>query len=293
MLNREKISKEMAAAGFDAWGVVRAEELSDAKAHFEEWLASGGDYRLDYLRRNIDKRFDARELLPNAKSIIVGAVSYKNRFSEGYDADFDARIASYALSGDYHTTLRDMLRRVALGLGFTDPKNIKVCVDSVPLSEKSLAVRAGIGWQGRNSLVVSPTLGSFMVLCALVVPEECDEYSEPFEGDGCVGCGRCLLRCPTGAIAPNRTLKTVLCISNRTIEVASEEPFDTHGWVFGCDECQSCCPHNQTASLFRNPHFAPRITPTDYDRAFWDKLAPEEGKKLFEGTPIVRKFKNR
>lgn len=291
MLNRKKISEEMAAAGFDAWGVVRAEELSDAKAHFEEWLSAGGAYRLDYLVRNVDKRFDARELLPGAKSIIVGAVSYKNRFSEGYNADFDARIASYALTDDYHTTLRDMLRRVALDLGITDPKRVKVCVDSVPLTEKTLATRAGIGWQGRNSLVVSPTLGSFMVLGAMVVCEECDEYSEPFEGDGCVGCGRCLLRCPTGAIAPNRTIKTALCISNRTIEESHDEPFDTRGWVFGCDECQSCCPHNQTAPLYRNPRFAPRITPTDYDRAFWDTLSPEEGKKLFEGTPITRKFK--
>lgn len=281
----------MAAAGFDAWGVVRAEELSDAKAHFEEWLSSGGDYRLDYLRRNIEKRFDARELLTDAKSIIVGAVSYKNRFSEGYEPNFNARIASYALSEDYHTTLRNMLRKVAVGLGFKEPKGIKICVDSVPLAEKSLAVRAGIGWQGRNSLVISPLLGSFMVLCALVIPEECDEYSEPFEDDGCVGCGRCLLRCPTGAIAPNRTIKTALCISNRTIEVSNDEPFDTRGWVFGCDECQTCCPHNESAPLFRNPLFAPRLNPTDYDRAFWDNLTPEEGKKLFGSTPITRKFK--
>lgn len=293
MLNKKKISEQMVAAGFDAWGVVRAESLSDAKLHFEEWLAEGGDYRLDYLRRNVEKRFDARELFPGAKSVIVGAVSYKNRFSGGYDPDFDARIASYALAEDYHTTLRNMLRKVALGLGFTDPKSVKVCVDSVPLAEKSLARLAGIGWQGRNSLIISPLLGSFMTLGELVVAEECDEYSEPFVGDGCVGCGRCLLRCPTGAIAPNRTIKTALCISNRTIEEASEEPFDTHGWVFGCDECQACCPHNATSPLYRNPAFAPKVTPTDYDSNFWAKLTPEEGKKLFAGTPIVRKFKNR
>lgn len=293
MLNSEKISELMHAAGFDAWGVVRAEELSDAKAHFEQWLSEGGDYRLGYLRRNVEKRFDARELLTGARSVIVGAVSYKNRFSEGYEPDFDARIASYALSGDYHTTLRDMLRKVALGLGFTDPKRVKICVDSVPLAEKSLAKRAGIGWQGRNSLIISPLLGSFMVLSALVVPEECDKYSEPFEGDGCVGCGRCLLRCPTGAIAPNRTIKTALCISNRTIEASHDEPFDTKGWVFGCDECQTCCPHNQTAPLYRNPAFTPTFNPTDYDRAFWDNLSPEEAESLFGGTPIVRKFKNR
>ena len=293
MLNSKQISSLMHSVGFDAWGVVRAEKLSDAKARFEAWLEDGAAYRLDYLSRNIDKRFDPTLLVPEAKSVIVGAVSYKNRFSEGYEADFDARIASYALTNDYHTTLREMLRKVALGLGFSDPRSVKICVDSVPLAEKSLAKGAGIGWIGRNSLVINPSLGSFMVLGELIVPEECDEYSKPYEEDGCVGCGRCLLRCPTGAIRPNRSINTALCISNRTIEESNDEPFDTKGWVFGCDECQTCCPHNQDSPLFHNPLFAPKVTPTDYNSNFWAKLTPEEGKKLFEGTPLVRKFKNR
>lgn len=293
MLNYSKISALMHSAGFDLWGVVPAEEMSDAKSRFEGWLNDGYDYRLDYLRRNVDKRFDGRLLLEGARTIVVGAVAYKNHLSEGYGADCDARIASYALSRDYHTSLREMFSEVAAGLGITDRRGMKICVDSAPLAEKTLAKRAGIGWIGRNSLIINPKIGSFMVLGELLLTDECDQYSLPYEGDGCVGCGRCLLRCPTGAILPTRAINTSLCISNRTIEEASQESFDTHGWIFGCDECQSCCPHNATAPLFVNPRFTPRLNPHDYDSKFWAELSPQEGENLFEGTPLTRKFKNR
>lgn len=292
MLKSEIISTEMAAAGFDAWGVVEATELSDAKARFEMWLGEGGDYGLDYLRRNVDKRFDARLLLPGARSIIVGAVCYKNDQSLSSDAPYGGRIASYAHSEDYHTSLKEMFRQVAERLGITDRKSMKICVDSVPLAEKSLAVRAGIGWIGRNSLVVNPRFGSFMVFGELILTEECDHYSTPYESDGCVGCGRCLLRCPTGAISPNRTLRTALCISNRTIEQGpSSEEFDTHGWYFGCEECQSCCPHNATSPLHTNPRFRPLYSPTLFDSNFRANLTPERAESLFGTTPLMRKFK--
>ena len=282
----------MASVGFDAWGVVRATELSDAKARFESWLSEGNAPTLHYLHRNIEKRFDSSLLLEGARSVIVGAVSYKNEFSEGYKADFDARIASYALAPDYHVILKDMLREVAVGLGITDHKGVKICVDSTPLAEKTLAHLAGIGWVGRNSLIINPQLGSFMVLGALVLTEECDTYSTPYEGDGCRGCGRCLLRCPTGAINPTRTINTTLCISNRTVEPSGKQAsFDTKGWVFGCDECQSCCPHNSTAPLHVNPRFDTLINPLDYDAHFWANISPEEGQATFGATPLARKFK--
>ncbi len=291
MLKREKIDEMMAAAGFDVWGVVPAVELSDAKRRFVEWLEDGNAYRLDYLERNIDKRFSAALLHPGTKSVIVGAVGYKNRISEGYDDGFDAKVASYALSVDYHTSLREMFREVALGLGFSAPKSVKICVDSAPLAEKTLARAAGIGWIGRNSLIISPLIGSFMVLGELLLPEECDEYSEPLTESGCVGCGRCLLRCPTGAINPGGGINTTLCLSNRTVERASDESFDTHGWVFGCDECQTCCPHNASAPLYRNPRFEPTLNPLDYDADFWATLTPEEAESRFGTTPLMRRFK--
>ncbi len=291
MFKTEKISEAMSAAGFDSWGVVRITPslLSDAKEHFEEWLAEGNADTLGYLHRNLDKRFAPEVLMEGAVSIIVGAVSYKNELSMGYEADFDAKIASYARANDYHTVIKDMLHQVALLLGLSDRRSYKVCVDSVPLAEKSLARLAGIGWQGRNSLIISPSLGSFIHLGELIVREEADSYSLAFEGDGCVGCKRCLLRCPTGAINPNRTINTTLCISNRTIE-QGESNFDSKGWIFGCDECQSCCPHNAKAPLATNPRLAPTFNPLDYTADFWANLTPEEAKKEFGHTPLARKF---
>ena len=291
MLNAEQIARAMAAAGFDAWGVVPAAELSDAKRRFTLWWEEGNGSGLDYLGRNVDKRFDASLLFPGAKSVIVGAVSYKNRLSMGYEGDFDCRIASYAHSTDYHTSLREMLREVATELAIADPQRAKICVDSVPLAEKSLARLAGIGWIGRNSLVINPRLGSFMVLGEIVTTEECDTYSSPMEEDGCVGCGRCLLRCPTGAILTNRTLNATLCVSNKTVEQGPAEWGETHGWFFGCEECQSCCPHNATAPLHTNPRFDALYDPRHYDSNFWAKVSRSEAESLFATTPLVRKFK--
>jgi epoxyqueuosine reductase len=176
-------------------------------------------------------------------------------------------------------------------LGVADPRRAKVCVDSVPLAEKSLARLAGIGWIGRNSLVINPKLGSFMVLGEIVTTEECDTCSTAMEEDGCVGCGRCLLRCPTGAILTNRTLNATLCISNKTVEQGPGEWGDTHGWFFGCEECQSCCPHNATSPLHANPRFDALYDPRHYDSNFWAKVSRSEAESLFATTPLVRKLK--
>lgn len=292
MFKTEKIDLAMASAGFDAWGVVRAEKLSDAKRRFEGWLAEGCAEGLDYLARNVEKRFDAEALFEGARTIVVGAVSYKNALSMHHEAEKGLHVASYAVCPDYHTVLKNMFRSVALELGVEAPGECKICVDSVPLAEKSLARLAGIGWQGRNSLIINPQLGSFVVLGELILRDECDQYSEPYQEDGCVGCGRCLLRCPTGAIRPDRTINATLCIANRTIEQRGEdESFDTHGWYFGCDECQSCCPHNATSPLSSNPLLLPLFDATAVAADHWQTLSAEQARSLYPESPLLRKFR--
>lgn len=294
MFKIEKINSAMSAAGFDCWGVVRAEKMSDAKRRFEAWIADGCAYGLGYLERNVEKRFDAGLLFPNTRTIVVGAVSYKNPLSLHHEAEKGLHVASYAVCPDYHDVLKDMFRQVAAELGVPSPKECKICVDSVPLAEKSLARLAGIGWVGRNSLIINPRIGSFMVLGELLLTDECDQYSTPYEEDGCVGCGRCLLRCPTAAIRPDRSINTELCIANRTIEQglsAGGGEFDTHGWYFGCDECQSCCPHNATAPLSTLPRMAPLFDATAVEADHWPTLTATRARQLYPSSPLLRKFR--
>ncbi len=290
MFKIEKISSAMFAAGFDACGVVRAESMTQEQTEFEKWLSEGCADGMGYLWRNIPKRFAPQLLFEGARSVIIGAVGYKNDSSMGYPDDCNAKIASFALSRDYHLSVREMLVEVAAELGLTDAGEYKICTDAAPLSEKSLARRAGLGWKGRNSLIVNPVLGSFMVFGELIVREECDAYSEPLDFDGCAGCARCVLRCPTEAIRPDRTIDTRKCISNRTIESRTQEEFDAHGWLFGCDECQSACPYNSAAPMFRNERFVPLFDPADKDLGYWKALSDEELAERYGSTALVRAF---
>ncbi|MDY3979276.1 MAG: QueG-associated DUF1730 domain-containing protein [Tidjanibacter sp.] len=279
----------MAAAGFDRCGVVEAKTFYNAKQKFQEWLDQGYAEANDYLKRNIDMRFDQRLILEGARTIIVGAVCYKNDTSMGF-GDFDGpKIASFARSRDYHKSLKEMLFGVAAELGLSE-RNIafKVTADSAPVAEKTLAKAAGIGWIGRNSLINVPHIGSFVQLGELIVAEECDSYSKPFEGNLCYRCNRCVLRCPTGAIRPEGGIDARLCIANRTIEERTTEGFDTHGWLFGCDECQSCCPYNIDSPMYGNERFTPLFDPRDYTEEFWRTLPDEEFAERFGQTALQR-----
>ena len=161
--------------------------------------------------------------------------------------------------------------------------------DSAPLAEKSYAKRAGLGWIGRNSLLVTPTHGSMLHLGELVINEEVDTYNTPMEGVGCGECHRCIEACPNGAILENRTIDTRRCISCRTIERETEgAAIDLDGWIFGCDACQVVCPYNKRAPLHTNTKFDPLYDPTALDSAAWLKMSKEEFKAMAGTTAMTR-----
>ena len=282
MFNLEQIKRFAAEVGFDLCGVAKCHVFEEDRLFLEEWIGEGYASSLNYLKRNIECRADATQLVEGAKSVVVCAVAYKNPISDGYPADHRAKVASYACTTDYHTTIKQMLFELCERLKEINPDFSARCfVDSAPIFEKRYAVEAGLGWIGRQSLLVTPEFGSFVLLGEIVMTAECDHYDTPYEGVRCGECRRCVEACPNNAIK-ERHIDTSRCISCATIECRKDESdCDTHGWIFGCDECQTVCPYNRKAPYFRNPKFAPLFNPIE--------KTPE--REEFRTTPIVRKFR--
>lgn len=290
MISRKVITDLALDCGFDLVGVVRAEHLFEEHNRFKEWMLEGNSSTLTYLERNVEKRFDASLLVEGSRSVVVCAVSYLSPYSRGYAEGSTSKIASYALNRDYHLTIKSMLEQLASALKAYAPEmRHRSFVDSAPLAEKSYARRAGLGWIGRQSLLVNPKFGSMMHLGELVIDVDVDEYDTPMEGVGCGSCRRCVEACPNRAILDNRTIDTRRCISCRTIE--REDDGDTtplHGWIFGCDICQSVCPFNAHAPLHRNPQFDPVITPEMFSTERLETMTDEEFATIAKPTPLLR-----
>lgn len=290
MIARKVIINAARSVGFDLVGVVPAQSLDVERNTFNTWLLRGRHSTLGYLERNVEKRFDARLLVEGARSVVVCAVSYMSPYSRGYVEGCCTKIASYALARDYHTTIKEMLRDLAARLKEHAPDmQFRAFTDSAPLAEKSLAVRAGLGWIGRNSLLVTPEYGSMLLFGELVIDEAVDEYDSPLDAVGCGECRRCVEACPNGAIMDDRSIDTHRCISCRTIErEGATESISLDGWIFGCDACQHVCPYNQKAPMHRNRCFDPIVDPTELDAERWTMMTEQEFNSMAGDTPMTR-----
>ena len=239
------------------------------------------------MERNVEKRFDPQQLVAEARTAVVCAVSYKNRFSEGYPPDCHTKVASYACNRDYHTTIREMLRQLFGALQKDQPDlRGRTFVDTAPLAEKQLAVEAGLGWIGRQSLLVTPQYGSFVLLGELLLCDDADAYDTPFEGSHCGTCRACMEHCPTGAIVAPRIIDTNRCISCHTIEQEPPQQVDLHGWLFGCDTCQSCCPYNRQAPQHAHPAFDHVFDPLELTPETWLAMTDKEFAERMGETPL-------
>lgn len=219
--------------------------------HFEDWLEGGFEAGMTYLRRNLAIRKDPSSRFPRGRSAIVVLVPYfSDRPLERSD-NIAAHISRYAQGDDYHDVVDEMLRRVESIIASAAPDAwTRRYVDTGPLSDRSLAVQAGLGWIGRNGMLIDPELGSWQFIGVLLTSLECDVDAVEIT-DRCGDCNACVSACPTHAIRPDRLIDSNRCLSYLTIEhrgafPPESEGFDFAGNVFGCDVCQEVCPWNDS-----------------------------------------------
>ncbi len=211
----------------------------------QDWLRHGGQGDMIYLKEHLKFKSDPQSLLPGVKSAIVVIKNYKN--TPARQIKYKLKIARYAVGKDYHIVMKERLEALADFIKAEDPSVKCYCgVDSRPIAERSLALKAGIGFRGKNTMVIKPGLGSYFFI-GVILTTHAFASDQPLKWD-CGQCRLCLDACPTGALTGPFTLKATQCISYMTIEqkaaLTPEQLKKTGGWLFGCDVCQEVCPYN-------------------------------------------------
>lgn len=299
-----RIKAEALSLGFSACGIARAEAVSpDVAEGFTAWLSNGGHATMAYMENHLEKRLDPRLLVPGTKSIVSMALNYApaQRLPEG-----EYQIAAYALGQDYHDIVKNKLRQLvsniqADGSIFEEDADIRVFSDSAPVLERYWAVRAGLGWIGRNHQLIIPRAGSMFFLGEVFLPIELD-YDTPMESL-CGNCHRCIEACPTGALATKEQSSTSegneggvfissRCLSYQTIENRGDIPDDIAeamgDTIYGCDRCQQACPWNRFAQPTEEPLLQPKEELLSMTREQWQQLTEDDYRRLFKGSAVKR-----
>jgi len=278
----DSIKQKACQLGFDLAGITDASALNNEQFElFTDWLAFGYAGRMDYMRENLDKRTSPAKLLKNAQSVICVGLNYTPPKTQKQPEPTDpmGRVANYAQYEDYHPFIKKQLRKLTDFISSIagEPLQFKICVDSAPLAERALAVRAGLGFIGKNRMLINPTLGPQIFLGEIITdlklrtdePAFCHSepifcHSEHSEESGpttpkCSNCNKCIDACPTGALRADGQFDANKCISYLTIEYKGRIPpglaEKIGARLFGCDECVLACPYQEDAPVCKNKQF--------------------------------------
>jgi epoxyqueuosine reductase len=285
----QQIKTKAYELGFHRSGIAPAGYLDQEAPRLKRWLDAGMNGEMGYLADRIDIRLDPRKLLVGAKSVICLAHSY---YTDNKSSDSTApRISKYAQGGDYHRVLKRKANALLEYLREeTGEFQAVVTVDSATALEKAWAARSGVGWVGKNSLIMHRDTGSFLFLTLVIVDLEL-EYDRPL-ADSCAHCTLCIDACPTGAIVEPHVVDARRCIAYLTIEIKGDLPTDKKGklnnWIFGCDVCQDVCPWNRKARPHGEPEFNALDELYQMTAVDWHNLTQERFNRLFKGTPLAR-----
>ena len=283
------IKTEALRLGFSSIGFAKAGFLEKEAPKFEHWLKQGYHGKMQYLENHFDKRLDPRLLVDDAKTVISLAYTYFPKEKQRNDS---YKIAKYAYGQDYHYVIKDKLKQllhfITTNIGAVSGRAF---TDTAPILEKAWASQSGLGWQGRNSLLLQKKKGSFFSLAELIIDLELD-YDAPFTANHCGSCTLCVDACPTEAILPNNLINASRCISYLTIELRAEIPTEFKGklpnTIFGCDICQDVCPWNKFSIINKEPLYQAYPDLLHYSKEDWQEITTDIFSRIFKKSAVKR-----
>ena len=292
MNEREERSKEVKRMarelGFAFCGVSEARKLEEHEASLTKWLNRGMHGKMQWMENHFEKRLDPRLLVPGAKSVISLLFNYYPQHA--FDQE-NLKISKYAYGRDYHFVIKDKLKDLMHAISTRwGQVNGRVFVDSAPVLDRAWAANSGLGWIGKNSMLITKSKGSYYFIAELIL--DIDLAQDGPTTDHCGTCTACIDACPTDAIVGDKVIDSNRCISYLTIELKEEIPShfkgNMEGWVFGCDICQDVCPWNRFAQENQEDQFVPHPALQGLHQGDWEELTQEVFQEVFKKSAVKR-----
>ena len=285
----QQIKSEATRLGFSFCGIAKAAFLEEEAPRLEKWLNQNMHGNMQYMENYFDKRLDPTKLVEGSKSVISLMYNY---FPEKEQREDTYKISKYAYGQDYHSIIKKKLKEF---VNFIHEEigevNAEIFVDSAPVLDRAWAKKSGLGWIGKNAMLIHPKNGSFFFLAEIILDLEL-EYDNSIK-DYCGTCTACIDACPTEAILPGKVVDGSKCISYFTIELKDEIiPNEVKGkfndWMFGCDICQDVCPWNRFSLAHQEPKFKPHEKLLNFSKNEWKEITEEVFQEVFKKSAVKR-----
>lgn len=282
----EKIKSLLTEHGFTHIGITPAIETDETKSNLNQWIDKNYNGTMAWMEHRKEERGNICEYFPEAKSVVSVGLNYFHGRAEG-----DAKISNYAWGDDYHDVLKNRLHLTLNVLKDIEPNILaRVCVDTSPVMEKTWAQKAGLGWIGKHTNLITKDYGSWIFLGEIILNIDLD-YDKEFQEDLCGTCTACLDACPVDAFPNPYQIDAAKCISYQTIEYRGDfkDDLNNHDWIYGCDICQEVCPWNRKFEKKSEvTAFNKRENLIDKNLTSWSKLTDEEFKNIFRKSAVKR-----